>query len=407
MKPLNIPLLFGIAFAFAGADAAGAAGPHFRVEHSVVLTSTGKFHWAQSRAALIPGSPSRVIVTTQQIERQGSHGYRDVFVTETADGARSWSAPREIVSLRRARMPEGHDFVMGDVYPQWHAKAGVVLAHGKTFGFDGGVKENRGHEYVSYAIYSPKSDTWSGLKLLALPEVDHEGKPILEPNSGCHQRYDLPNGEILLPIRYRKNAASRQYTTIVARCTFDGETLTYREHGSELTFAGKRGLYEPSVTGWRGRYFLTMRADESAFVSVSDDGLNYTPPDEWKFDDGQKLGSYNAQQHWIAHSDALYLVYTRRGANNDHVFRHRAPLFIAQVDPQRLRVIRATERVLMPETGLDLAGGFGVLDFNAAETWVVSTEMAFPEPRRQEPNRVLLARIVWDKPNALFKLSTP
>ncbi len=39
-----------------------------------------------------------------------------------------------------------------------------------------------------------------------------------------------------------------------------------------------------------------------------------------------------------------FLVYTRRGADNDHVFRHRAPLFIAQVDPKRLDVIRASER---------------------------------------------------------------
>ena len=45
--------------------------------------------------------------------------------------------------------------------------------------------------------------------------------------------------------------------------------------------------------------------------------------------DGQALGSYNTQQHWISHGDSLYLIYTRRGANNDHVFRNRAPIFIA------------------------------------------------------------------------------
>ncbi|MES2507819.1 MAG: sialidase family protein [Verrucomicrobiota bacterium] len=378
------------------------AAADFGIELSTVQTSTGSLHWAQSRAALVPGSPARVIVTTQEIEKAGSHGYRNVFVTETTDNARTWSSPKEILSLRRTRMPEGHDFVIGDVCPQWHAATKVVLAHGKTFGFDGGVKENRGHERVSYAIYSPTKNLWSGLKILSLPEKDHEGITILEPNAGCHQRHDLPNGDILLPIRYRKNPKTRQYTTIVARCTFDGETLTYREHGSELSYQGKRGLYEPSVIGYGGRYYLTMRADESAFVSVSSDGLNYTEPVEWKFDDGQVLGSYNAQQHWVAHSDALYLVYTRKGASNDHVFRHRAPLFIARVDRERLCVIRATEQVLMPETGLDLAGGFGVLDVHAGETWIISTEMAFPENRKQEPNRIRLAKILWNKPNQLI-----
>ena len=56
----------------------------------------------------------------------------------------------------------------------------------------------------------------------------------------------------------------------------------------------------------------------------------------------------NTQQHWLSHRDGLCLIYTRRGANNDHVIRNGAPLFIAGVDPERLRVLRATERVLIP-----------------------------------------------------------
>ncbi|HEY6169226.1 MAG TPA: formylglycine-generating enzyme family protein, partial [Verrucomicrobiae bacterium] len=291
-----------------------------------------------------------------------------------------------------------HDFVMGDICPQWHAATRVVLATGKTFGFDGGVKENRGFERVSYAVFDPAKNRWSELKLLALPEKDREGKTILEPNAGCHQRHDLPNGEILLPIRYRKDPKTRVYTTIVARCSFDGETLTYREHGSEFNIAKPRGLYEPSVCGFQGRYFLTMRAEETGYVARGKDGMNYEPFVEWTFDDGKPLGSYNAQQHWIAHRDALYLIYSRRGANNDHVFRNRAPLFIARVDPERLCVLRDTEQILMPETGLDLAGGFAPVDVSADETWVISSEMAFPKNRSNEPNRVLLAKILWSQP---------
>lgn len=376
-----------------------AAAP-YRIERSTVLVSEGEYHWSQSRPALIPGNAPRVIVTTQEIEKRGSHGYRDIFVTETTDGASSWSRPARIDSLRRGTK-EGVEMVMGDLCPQWHAVTRTVLVTGKRFGFKSSAgiqeaKDDRSHEQVAYAVYSPDDQRWSEMQIMAMPEKDHRGRPILEPNAGCNQRTELPNGDVLLPVRYRADASSRVYTTIVARCSFDGQTLNYREHGSEFSVPEPRGLYEPSVCGLEGRFYLTMRAESTGYVTRGGDGLNYEPPVEWKFDDGQALGSYNTQQHWITHGQGLYLVYTRRGAGNDHVFRHRAPLFIAQVDPQRLCVMRATERVLMPETGLDLGGGFGVVEVSSKETWVVSSEMAFPKERQDEPNRVLLARIVWN-----------
>jgi len=142
-----------------------------------------------------------------------------------------------------------------------------------------------------------------------------------------------------------------------------------------------------------------MRGEENGHVASGKDGIHFGEAVPWTFDDGAPLLSANAQQHWIARKDALYLVYSRKGANNDHVFRNRAPLFIARVDPDKLAVIRASERVVLPETGLDLAGGFGPVDVGEDETWVVSSEMAFPEGRKDEDNRVLLAKILWNKPN--------
>ncbi|MEA3207051.1 MAG: hypothetical protein QOE70_108 [Chthoniobacter sp.] len=370
----------------------------FRIENQTILTSGKELSLTQSRAALIPGNPARVLLTTQETERGGAHGYRDLLSAESADHGRTWTTPERIEALRRAKLPDGYDFVIGDLCPQWHAATGMVLATGKTFGFRDGKTEDRSRERVSYSVYTPESKAWSGLQLLDLPPADHDGKPMLEANAGCHQRFDLPDGDVLLPIRYRKNPPNREYTTIVARCGFDGKKLTYRAHGSELTIPRDRGLYEPSVTGFHGRYYLTMRADHSAFVARSDDGLNYEPIVEWTFDDGKVLGSYNTQQHWVTHSDALYLVYTRRGANNDHILRHRAPLFIARVDPERLCVLRATERILIPESGADL-GNFGILDVSPEETWVITSESSLPKDREQEPNRVLLARIIWSQPN--------
>jgi hypothetical protein len=178
-----------------------------------------------------------------------------------------------------------------------------------------------------------------------------------------------------------------------------------------LSIPIKRGLYEPSVTQFSDRFFLTMRNDDHGYVSVSDDGLNYSEPKRWTFDDGSDLGNYNTQQHWVSHSDALFLVYTRRGANNDHVFRHRAPLFIARVDPDKLTIIRDSEQVLVPEKGARL-GNFGVTEVSPNETWVTVTEwMQAPGPNYHDPtpliergadNRIWVAKLKWKKPNRNF-----
>src|SRR5690606_32354449 len=125
----------------------------------------------------------------------------------------------------------------------------------------------------------------------------------------------------------------------VLRCTFDGTTLRYQAQGNELGINDTtRGLGEPSLTKYQNEYFLTIRNDLRGFVTRSKDGMHFEEIKSWKFDDGTDLGSYNTQQHWVTHSNALFLVYTRRGANNDHVARNRAPLFMAQVDPERLCV---------------------------------------------------------------------
>ena len=59
--------------------------------------------------------------------------------------------------------------------------------------------------------------------------------------------------------------------------------------------------------------------------TVSNDGLHYQPIKAWTFGDGSELGSYNTQQHWLAHHEGLFLAYTRRGANNDHIPKALAP----------------------------------------------------------------------------------
>ena len=197
-----------------------------------------------------------------------------------------------------------------------------------------------------FSVYDPAARTWTPRRPLGMPIEAR----FHNAGAGCVQRVDLPGGEILLPF-YFKGPKESDFRVAVARCTFDGHTLAVREIGGELAVKGGRGLSEPSLATAGGRFFLTLRNDTAAYVASSRDGLQFGPPRRWTWDDGTDLGSYNTQAHWVTHGDALFLVYTRRGAGNDHVFRHRAPLFIVQVDPERLVVLRATERILVPEHG--------------------------------------------------------
>ena len=82
--------------------------------------------------------------------------------------------------------------------------------------------------------------------------------------------------------------------------------------------------------------------------------------------------------------------------------RHRAPLFMAQVDTEQLRVIRDTEQVIIPERGARL-GNFGVTRISERESWVVAAEWmqtTLPDPfdctvceKYGSDNSIWLARI--------------
>jgi hypothetical protein len=216
---------------------------------------------------------------------------------------------------------------------------------------------------------------------------------------GCVQWLVKADGTILIPMYYQ-GPLGGPYSAVVVHAAFDGASLKYISHGDELHLAEVRGLVEPSLAFYRGKYYLTLRNDNRGYVTTSDDGLSFAPIVPWKFDDGGELGSYNTQQHWVVHSDGLFLAYTRRGANNDHITRHRAPLFLARIDAERLCVIRSTEKELMPERGVML-GNFGAAAVNENESWVTDSE--FMTEGKSHPRgangSTFSARVNWSKPN--------
>ena len=120
---------------------------------------------------------------------------------------------------------------------------------------------------------------------------------------------------------------------------------------------------------------MTIRNDECGFVAKSQDGLNFIDLQLWKWEDGSILQNYNTQQHWMTVGEDLYLVYTRRAENNDHVFRHRAPLFAAKVE--NMKLVKSSEVIVVPEQGARL-GNFGVTQLDDGTAIVMAAEWMQP-----------------------------
>lgn len=314
------------------------------IEVSVIVEGSNEWDLTQARTAYVPGEPSIAVTTCSQTVRVGAHGYHDVYLTVSRDAGISWSELKSIPSLRRFERDDGYEAVPGDLWPQYHPGSGKILVTGKVFQFEDGTREDILREQIAYATIDPDTLACGPMKVLELTGTD--GAEIISPNAGCHQWVALPNGDVILPVRYQKSADSRNYTSTVLRCSFDGDKLEILARGSEHNIATKRGLYEPSVTRFGDEFFLTLRADDGAWVAKSSDGLHFSPHKPWTFDDGKPLGSYNTQQHFAELAGKLYLIYTRRGAGNDHIMRHRAPLFIARIDTRALTIVRDTEQIL-------------------------------------------------------------
>jgi hypothetical protein len=372
--------------------------------------------WFQPRIGITP-SGTAVVTLTRSI-LSGSDIFTAIRSMHSRDMGKTWSPPAtHETTLGRRKLPDGTEEVICDATPAWHAVTGKLLATGHTATYLGAdLAPDPRRRQVPYTVFDEATNAWSPWTVLQLPDPD--GK-FFNAGAGCTQRVDLDNGDILLPIYYLPRDRANDswgncYLTTVLRCRFDGTTLRYIEQGDDLCCPEPRGFCEPSLTRFGGKFYITLRNDVRGQVATSDDGMHFDAPVAWKFDDGQELGSYNTQQHWITHSDGLFLVYTRRGANNDHVIRHRAPLFMAQVDPDRLCVVRRTERILLPNTGAQY-GNFGVVNASAGESWVMDAEGMQGDAKnpmdlsltaaRGANNRLYLCRIQWSKPNRAFNLS--
>ncbi len=387
-------------------DAVRATEPpvEFQVELDVALQELSPdYCWFHPRVASVPelgtdGNP--LVVLTLQKHLGASDHYSGLYYMTSKDLGQTWTKP---VLPKQLEWRQGEDLeTVGvcDVTPGWHARSERILAIGTQLRYnEAGVQlmdKSRSYD-AAYSVYDPKTDAWTSWRMLGMPMGNDGQFHHIAP--GCVQWLVQDDGSILLPLYYQ-GPDGGSYSVTVVHASFDGTTMKYMRHGDELRLNEVRGLVEPSLTRFEGKYYLTLRNDVRGYVTSSDDGLHFEAIKPWTFDDGSELGSYNTQQHWVTHSDGLFLSYTRRGANNDHIVRNRAPLFVARVDVEQMTVLRATEKVLIPERGVML-GNFGVATVNRHESWVTDSEFITDGKSHQRgaDGSTFIARLKWSQPN--------
>ena len=373
-----------------------------KIESSIIWPGRIKGKtWFHPRACRIPASGDPVILMTCQ-SITGSDVFGQVYWSRSADNGKSWTQPQPIISLGRRQLSENIEEGVCDVVPDFHSRSNSVLAIGHNVYYKDNVLtqpyENR---YPMYVV-GDANGNWSDRKKLEWDNPERSGIYTC----GCAQRITFDNGNILLPLSFGpKERKDRKVCTVL--CSFNGNELNIIKSGNVLELKVKRGLLEPSLALIKNRFFMTIRAEDGfGYVSVSDDGLLWEKKQRWCWDDGEPLTMSTTQQRWISHSQGLFLVYTRKSANNINVMRWRAPLYIAEVDTDKLFLIRESEQLVFPLIGDGIydpdhvarMGNFHTVNASRRETWVTVGETL---PLEDWKGNTLLGRIYWNQNNEL------
>ncbi|MBR2965428.1 MAG: exo-alpha-sialidase [Clostridia bacterium] len=316
------------------------------------------------------------LITMQKLSLSGCDLFDGIEMIKTTDGGKSFSDPQVCESLRREYFADGTSRSLCDATPFYHKKTDKILltGHMAWYAESGKIIRTRQRE-AFYAVYDPVIGNFQKPNTIKMPHT--ENNEYYSCGAGCSQIMETAQGELLIPLSYKPKLIAADgkacSSVVVVRCSFDGSECKVIEMGNKLTTDIPRGLGEPSIAHYGGEYFLALRNDQTGFVSRSEDGLHFEVPRELCFDNGENLGNYNTQQHWLTGGGKLWLVYTRRTKNNNHVFRHRAPLFIGEFDPERMCVIRSTEKIVVPERGARL-GNFGCQSYSDELGYVFAAE---------------------------------
>ena len=375
-----------------------------RIENRSVRWECGKDRcYVHARGLMMPCGFG--IITMQKLDISGCDVFSGIETVLTHDGGKSFSPPKLCKHLARRYFADGSSVVMSDATPFYHKKSGKIILTGHTvvYGSDNKILKDPRPRSTAYAVYDGESGDFGEWKSIEMPDE----AAYFSAGAGCSQILETESGELLIPIYYRsyeKCAGGDACSdAAVMRCSFDGESIRVIEIGHALSIDVPRGFDEPSIIKHKDEYFLTLRNDVTGFVTKSSDGLHFEDARELCFEDGASLGNYNTQQHWLTGGGRLWLVYTRRAGVNDHIFRHRAPLFIAEFDPERMCVSRSTEQIAVAERGARL-GNFGCQSYSESEGYIYAAEWMQNDPHGWDAcakygsdNSIFINRVIFEE----------
>lgn len=332
-------------------------------------------------------------ITYTMLLLSGSDVFNDMYFVKSTDNGTTWG---EIEKLQKFETKEnGMRKIFGystEYFSQYHKKWFVF-----------GYVENYAND--DYPIVNVDNPRIAKFVLKNCDSGHYENEPVDLPlpidyiDAVPHgQVIEYENGDFLLTY-YITPKGENKSKSLAIRYRYENGGISIVKSGIAISCPqAARGVGEPSVAKLFDKYYITLRTDEQGLFAVSDNGLDYTEPMPWKWDDGTILENYNTMQRWIRHKDALYLAYTRKGANNDHVFRHRAPIFMARFDEEKLCLIKETEVILVPELGARL-GNFTVTDISDNEFWLLTAEWMQPIgcEKYGSDNSIWIAKIKFEE----------
>jgi hypothetical protein len=332
----------------------------------------------------------------------GSDVFGPVHLSESTDLGKTWSDPQPIPGLGRKKFPDGVQEGVCDTVPQYHPQTDSVIFMGWNVYYRDEKLTKPNEERWPVYVVRRAGGSWSEPHKL---DWDNPAAARIK-GSNCSQRITLPGGDVLVPLTYGAYGREDRLVSTVL-CSFDGEKLEVKKSGNALELAVKRGLLEPSITFFEGRYYMTIRAEDGhGYLSVSADGLKWERKQPWSWHGGGPLTMSTTQQHWLQHSDGLYLVYTRKAEDNVNVMRWRAPIFTARFDHEKGVLLPDTEQIVVPMKGDGVNEPDQVARMGNFHPVNVTPELSLVTVAETLPSRgwigdTIQANIHWNRPNRL------
>ena len=383
-------------FLFAGALSATVRGgiadaPYDFTRQRLFPGFDGRF--CKIQPTIATDGKGTALLAFQRLLLSGSDVFYGQFMCKSADGGKTWSDPVEMTALKDTRENGFRVARYATIHysranSKWFALGMAQLYAGDKVPFQEYV-DGRPYGAPLYVSADVERGAYTGYKTLPFPVPYEMAMPF-------GQLLECENGDLIVPFYFRPIGGGKKGRVMTVRYSFDGDALKVVKAGEDIVRDDlKRGIGEPSLVRFGGKVYLTLRSDELGLWCESDDGLTFSAPRPWTWTDGRTIGNKNTQQHWVAGEKGLFLTYTREDATNKHVFRNRAPIFMARFDVERGGLMRETERPLVPELGARL-GNFCV-DNGVCESWLVTAEWMQPRgcERYGSDNSLWLVKIFF------------